>query len=62
MRIFDLHTLPPLGELPQLIKAIVIRRDREGEPIPSMQAGEGPLRPSGDQAMHAPAMAAAGRK
>ncbi len=40
MRIFDLHTTPPLGELPDRMHAVVIRKDREGLPEKSMQVEE----------------------
>ncbi len=42
-RTFELHTLPPLGELPELMQAIVIRKEREGDPITSMQVEEVPV-------------------
>ena len=42
-RTFDLHTLPPLGELPELMKAVLIRKEREGDPIQAMQVEEVPL-------------------
>ena len=48
MRTFDLHVTPPLGELPELMKAVVIRKEREGEPKTSMQIEEVPLPPVGD--------------
>jgi crotonyl-CoA carboxylase/reductase len=43
MKTLELHTLPPLGELPELMKAIVIRKDREGDPIKAMQVEEVPV-------------------
>jgi crotonyl-CoA carboxylase/reductase len=43
MRSIDLHTLPPLGEVPELMKAVVIRKEREGDPITSMQVEEVPV-------------------
>jgi crotonyl-CoA carboxylase/reductase len=43
MKTLDLHTLPPLGELPELMKAVVIRKEREGEPKQAMQIEEVPL-------------------
>jgi crotonyl-CoA carboxylase/reductase len=42
-RIFDLHTTPPLGEMPELMKAVLIRKEREGDPITAMQVEEVPL-------------------
>jgi crotonyl-CoA carboxylase/reductase len=36
MTAFDLGTIPPLGEMPDEMHAIVIRPDREGEPETSM--------------------------
>ncbi len=43
MKTLDLHTVPALGELPDLMKAIVIRKEREGDPITSMQLEEVPV-------------------
>jgi crotonyl-CoA carboxylase/reductase len=43
MRTLELHTVPPLGETPELMKAIVIRKEREGDPITSMQVEEVPV-------------------
>jgi crotonyl-CoA carboxylase/reductase len=43
LRTLDLHTVPPLGETPELMKAIVIRKEREGDPITSMQVEEVPV-------------------
>ncbi len=43
MRTLDLHTVPPLGELPELMKAIVIRKEREGDPKTSMVVEDVPL-------------------
>ncbi len=40
---FDLGTIPPLGAVPKMMKAIVIRPEREGEPIESMQVEEIPV-------------------
>tara|TARA_R110002096_G_scaffold16898_10_gene58030 strand:- start:47974 stop:49131 length:1158 start_codon:yes stop_codon:yes gene_type:complete len=40
---FDLGTIPPLGALPKMMKAIVIRPEREGEPIDAMQVEEIPV-------------------
>lgn len=37
MKMHELGTLPPLGELPDRMKAWVIRPEREGEPLQSMQ-------------------------
>lgn len=37
---FELGTLPPIGAIPTMMKAVVIRPDREGEPIDSMQIEE----------------------
>ena len=43
LRTLDLHTVPPLGETPELMKAIVIRKEREGDPIQAMQVEEVPV-------------------
>ena len=43
MKTLDLHTVPPLGETPEKMKAIVIRKEREGDPITSMQVEEVPV-------------------
>ena len=43
MRTLDLHTMPALGELPELMKAVVIRKEREGDPMTSMQIEEMPI-------------------
>jgi crotonyl-CoA carboxylase/reductase len=43
MRTLELHTVPALGELPELMKAIVIRKEREGDPEKSMQVEEVPI-------------------
>lgn len=40
---FELGTLPPLGELPETMKAWVIRPDREGEPEQSMKIENVPV-------------------
>ncbi len=40
---FELGTIPPLGAVPKMMKAIVIRPDREGEPIDSMLVEEIPV-------------------
>ncbi|MCP4446907.1 MAG: crotonyl-CoA carboxylase/reductase [Myxococcales bacterium] len=37
---FELGSVPPLGAVPKMMKAIVIRPDREGEPIDSMKVEE----------------------
>jgi len=58
MRTLDLHTLPPLGELPELMKAVVIRKEREGDPITSMQVEEVPLPVCGDSEVLVLVMAA----
>jgi len=42
-RTFDLHTVPELGALPELMQAVVIRKEREGAPIQSMQIEEVPV-------------------
>src|SRR5688500_3351248 len=39
-RVFDLATTPPLGEVPKLMRAVVVRPDREGEPRDSMRLEE----------------------
>src|SRR5947209_1169083 len=44
MRGLELHTVPAnLGEIPELMKAVVIRKEREGDPIKSMQVEEVPV-------------------
>ncbi len=43
MTVHALGTTPPLGEIPDLMKAIVIRADREGEPLDSMLMEELPV-------------------
>ena len=44
MRSLDLHTLPgSVGETPELMKAVLIRKEREGDPITSMQIEEVPI-------------------
>ena len=58
MRTLDLHTVPPLGELPELMKAIVIRKEREGEPLQSMQVEEVPVPLCGDSEVLVLVMAA----
>jgi crotonyl-CoA carboxylase/reductase len=40
---FDIGTLPPLGEMPDKMKAIVIRPEREGDPKDSMRLEELPV-------------------
>jgi crotonyl-CoA carboxylase/reductase len=35
--------VPPVGETPELMKAIVIRKEREGDPLKSMQVEEVPV-------------------
>ncbi len=47
MRVFDLGTLPPVGELPDKMLAVVIRPDREGDPATAMQIEEVDLPPVG---------------
>ncbi|HUB05673.1 MAG TPA: crotonyl-CoA carboxylase/reductase [Myxococcales bacterium] len=47
MKTFDLYTLPELGEMPDRMKALVIRPDREGAPEKAMQLEEVPLPPVG---------------
>ncbi|HUB09024.1 MAG TPA: hypothetical protein VMB50_18590, partial [Myxococcales bacterium] len=47
MKTFDLYTMPELGELPDRMKALVIRPDREGAPEKAMQLEEVPLPPIG---------------
>ena len=48
MKTLPLHTVPALGELPELMKAVVIRKEREGEPRTSMVVEDVPLPPVGD--------------
>src|SRR6478609_9231343 len=48
MKTLPLHTVPNLGELPETMKAVVIRKEREGDPQRSMQVEEVPLPPCGD--------------
>jgi len=43
LRTLDLHTVPPLGETPETMKAIVIRKEREGDPITSMVLEDVPV-------------------
>ncbi len=40
---FELGTIPPLGAVPKMMKAIVIRPEREGEPIDAMLPEEIPV-------------------
>ncbi len=40
---FDLHTVPELGVVPELMQAVVIRKEREGAPIEAMQIEEVPV-------------------
>ena len=40
---FELGITPPLGAVPKYMKAVVIRPEREGEPIDSMQVEEMPV-------------------
>ena len=47
MKTLPLGTVPELGQLPELMKACVIRKEREGEPSISMQIEEVPLPPVG---------------
>ncbi len=58
MRTLDLHTVPPLGELPELMKAVLIRKGREGDPGTSMVIEEVPLPVCGDQEVLVLVMAA----
>lgn len=44
----DLHTVPPLGVVPDRMKAVVIRRGQEGEPARSMRIEEVPVPTIGD--------------
>ncbi|HUH05480.1 MAG TPA: crotonyl-CoA carboxylase/reductase [Kofleriaceae bacterium] len=46
-KMFDLGTTPPLGELPDKMLSVVIRPDREGEPIDSMKIEQMDLPPCG---------------
>lgn len=43
MTVHALGTTPPIGEIPDRMKAIVIRADREGEPLDSMLMEEMPV-------------------
>ncbi len=43
MKRLPLGTVPPLGELPELMSACVIRKEREGDPITSMQIEDVPI-------------------
>jgi crotonyl-CoA carboxylase/reductase len=44
MRTLPLHTVPStLGDTPELMQAVVIRKEREGDPITSMQLEEVPV-------------------
>jgi crotonyl-CoA carboxylase/reductase len=38
-----LHTVPPLGETPETMKAVVIRKEREGDPIKAMVIEDVPV-------------------
>ena len=58
MKTLDLHTLPPLGELPELMKAVLIRKEREGDPITSMKIEEVPVPDCGDSEVLVLVMAA----
>lgn len=42
-RIFPLHTVPPLGEVPDRMHAVVVRAGKEGEPRDSMKLEEMPV-------------------
>ncbi len=42
-RLFDLGTVPPLGEVPETMQAVVVRPDREGEPRDAMRIEEMPV-------------------
>src|SRR5919107_259342 len=46
-RTLELGQVPELGELPEMMKAIVIRKEREGDPATAMQLEEVPLPPCG---------------
>lgn len=39
----ELHTVPPLGEIPETMKAVVIRKEREGDPMQSMVIEDVPV-------------------
>jgi len=43
MKTLPLHTVPPLGELPETMKAVVIRKEREGDPIKAMVVEDVPV-------------------
>jgi crotonyl-CoA carboxylase/reductase len=43
MKMHEIGTMPPLGELPDKMKAVVIRPDREGEPLDSMKIEDMPV-------------------
>ena len=58
MRTLDLHAVPPLGEVPELMKAVVIRKEREGEPLQSMQVEDVPVPVCGDHEVLVLVMAA----
>jgi len=42
-RIYDVGEMPPLGYVPERMHAIVIRRDREGDPLTAMRHEEVPV-------------------
>jgi crotonyl-CoA carboxylase/reductase len=58
MKTLDLHTVPPLGETPETMKALVIRPDREGPPEQAMQIEDMPVPPLGPQEVLVLVMAA----
>lgn len=43
MKTLPLHTVPKLGELPETMKAVLIRKEREGDPIKAMQIEDVPV-------------------
>lgn len=47
MNALELGEVPELGELPERMKAVVIRPDREGDPLRAMRVEEVPLPPCG---------------
>jgi crotonyl-CoA carboxylase/reductase len=58
MKTLDLHTVPPLGEIPETMKAVVIRKEREGAPIGSMLIEDVPVPEVGDSEVLVLVMAA----
>jgi crotonyl-CoA carboxylase/reductase len=58
MKTIPLHNVPPLGGLPELMQAVLIRKEREGEPKTSMVVEEVPIPEVGDSEVLVLVMAA----